>query len=219
MFNKSKSGKKVQVMISEQINDVKDCLISFESFMRAACTPETVFETLDALATGVAMKEDIADRSLRSMIDSLAGGSYLPSTREDLIAIASKCDGIANKCESTAQMLAFRRFTIPQEYSEKLLQMISITHEQFEILEESISMLFSKFDELLKDHTILDEIRRHETSVDKIEQELYRSIFKLDMGLAERNQLATFVESVADISDAIENIADKIQIMLIARKA
>ena len=219
MFNKTKNSKNVQAMISRQIQDVKDCLISFESFIRAACTPATVFETLDALAAGVAMKEDIADRSLRSMIDSLAGGSYLPSTREDLISIAAKCDGVANKCESTANMLVFRRFVIPAEYSEKLVEMMSITRDQFDLLENSILMLFTRFDELLKDHSILDEIRSHETSVDKIEQDLTRRIFSLDMGLAERNQLAKFVENIADISDAIENIADKIQIMLITRRA
>ena len=219
MFNKTKNSKNVQTMISRQIQDVKDCLVSFESFIRAACTPATVFETLDALAAGVAMKEDIADRSLRSMIDSLAYGSYLPSTREDIISIASKCDGIANKCESTAYMLVFRKFPIPAEYDEKLVEMMSITHEQFDLLEKSILMLFSKFDELLKDHSILDEIRSHETSIDKIEQDLTRRIFALDMGLAERNQLAKFVEDIADISDAIENIADKIQIMLITRRA
>lgn len=219
MFNKTKNSKNVQTMISRQIQDVKDCLVCFESFIRAACTPETVFETLDALAAGVAMKEDIADRSLRSMIDSLAGGSFLPSTREDLISVAAKCDGIANQCESTANMLVFRKLAIPAEYDEKLIEMMSITHDQFDLLEKSILMLFSKFDELLKDHSILDEIRSYETSVDKIEQDLTRRIFALDMGLAERNQLAKFVEAVADISDAIENIADKIQIMLITRRA
>ena len=219
MFTKSKNTKKVQTMISEQIQDVKDCLVSFESFIRAACTPETVFETLDSLAAGVGEKEAIADRSLRAMIDSLGTGSYLPSTREDLISIATKCDSVANKCEGAANMLVFQRFSIPVEYEDKLIDIVSITHNQFDILEKSIEMLFSKFDELTKDHHILDDIRHLESDVDKIEQNLYRHIFQLDLDLAEKNQLAKFVENVCDISDTIENIADKIQIMLITRKA
>ena len=63
----------------------------------------------------------------------------------------------------------------------------------------------------------LDEIRALESEVDAIEQGLYRKIFKLDMGLAERTQLASFVDLVADLSDIIENIADKIQIMIISK--
>ena len=87
------------------------------------------------------------------------------------------------------------------------------------LFEKSISTLFAKFGELLKNHTILDDIRALETNVDVIEQKLYEKIFALDLGLAERNQMASFVELVADLSDIIENIADKIQIMLITRKA
>lgn len=41
----------------------------------------------------------------------------------------------------------------------------------------------------------------------------------MDVSLAEKMQLFQFVEWLADLSDIIENIADKIQIMLITRKA
>ena len=44
-------------------------------------------------------------------------------------------------------------------------------------------------------------------------------VYALDMELAARMQLAQQIESLCDISDAIENIADKMQIMLITRKA
>jgi uncharacterized protein Yka (UPF0111/DUF47 family) len=114
MFNKTRNTQNVQLTISEQIKDVKDCLVSFEAFIRAACTPGTVFETLDSLASAV------------------------------------------------------------------------------------------------------DE---RESDVDTIEKSMYREIFKMDLGLAEKNQIAGFVGSICDISDTIENIADKIQIMIMVRKA
>ena len=219
MLNKTKNTQNVQLTISEQIKDVKDCLVSFEAFIHAACTPGTVFETLDSLAAVVDEKESVADNSLRSMIDSLGNGMYLPSTREDLIAIASKCDSIANKCESAANSLVFQRFTVPAEYKDKLVEIISITHKQFSLLEKAIAMLFSSFGELSKDHSILDEIRDLESQIDAIEKKMYRDIFAMDLGLAEKNQIAKFVESICDISDTVENIADKVQIMIIARKA
>ena len=219
MFNKTRNTQNVQLTISEQIKDVKDCLESFEAFIRAACTPETVFETLDSLASAVDERESAADHSLRAMIDSLAQGTYLPSTREDLVSIASKCDSIANKCEGAANMLVFQRFTIPAEYKDKLVEIMSITHKQFGLLEKAIAMLFSNFGELSKDHSILDGIRDLESEVDTIEKNMYREIFKMDLGLAEKNQIAGFVGCICDISDTIENIADKIQIMIMVRKA
>ena len=79
--------------------------------------------------------------------------------------------------------------------------------------------MFSDFGQLLKDHTILDEIRKLETKVDVIELKLYDKVFSMDIGLAERMQMTQFIETICDISDVIENIADKIQIMLVSRKA
>ena len=219
MLGKNSKGTKIHALIMEEVRDVKSCLISFEGFLRASTTPETVVETLRVLAAGVSQAEDVADVSLRKMIDSLAGGAFLPSTREELIEISTNCDRIANKCEHFANMAVFQRFRFPADFNQDIMEIVSITHDQFEILEKSISKLFANFGELAKDHKILDEIRAYESAVDKIEQNLYDRIFAMDITLAEKMQLTQFVEYLADLSDIIENLADKIQIMLITRKA
>lgn len=218
MFSKS-SSPKVTALITEQIKDVEGCLINFENFMRAAVTPETAPETLRSLSAGVHQMENAADRSLRAMIDSLAGGAYLPSTREDLINVATSCDKIANQCESTAKMMVLQKFIFPKEYGADVLDILAHTHTQFELLAKAIDMLFSKFNAMLQDHSILDDIRSEESKVDAIEQKLYESIFAADVDLAHQVQMAGFVDQICDISDVIENIADKLQIMLITRKA
>ena len=142
MFNKK--GRAAEVMISEQLKDVKECLVSFESFIRAACTADVNFDTLEALAVSVGLKESTADDSLRSMIDALGDGIYLPSTRESLIDIATMCDKVANKCESAANMIVFQQFSIPTEYDEAMVEIMTITHKQFDILENAVKTLFSK---------------------------------------------------------------------------
>lgn len=214
-----KKNNLVHTLIMEQIDDVEKCFIKFEGFVRAVCVPETAHETLRTLSEGIIKSEAVADKSLRCMIDSLSSGTFLPSTCEDIIAIATNCDRIANKCEHFAKMLVYQNFRFPQEFSEDLLKIVTVTHEQFELLEKSISELFSNLGGLLKDHSILDEIRRHESAVDKIEESMYERIYALDLGLAERMQMESFVEMICGISDIIENISDKIQIMLVTRKA
>jgi predicted phosphate transport protein (TIGR00153 family) len=217
MFKKTKNNE-VHEYIMEQIKDVEACMRSFENFVRAASSPGTDAETLEMLCDDVSKKEDVADRSLRRMIDSLVGTSFLPSSREDLISIATSCDKVANKCESVALMAVYQHFRFPEDHANDLLKIISITHKQFDLLEESISQLFAKFGELLKDHAILDRIRDLETEVDIIEQNLYKDIFRMDMDLAHQTQLANYVDELCDLSDQIEDIADKIQIMLVTRK-
>ena len=212
-----KKATQVHILISEQIKDVEECLISFESFLRAATTPETVIETLRTLSAGVDKAEDAADLSLRRMIDSL-NGQYLPATRQDIIAIASSCDRVANKCEHAARMMVLQKVRFPAEYGDDLLEVISLTKQQFTILKQSIMMLFTQLNSFLKDHHILDEIRTLESRVDVIEEKLYEKIYNSDMEMALQDRTARILELICDPSDIIENIADQIQIMLITRK-
>jgi predicted phosphate transport protein (TIGR00153 family) len=214
-----KKNSDVHTLIMEQIEDVEKVLLAFEGFMRAATTPETPKETLRALCKGVCEAENVADCSLRAMIDSLAEGSYLPSTREDLISIATSCDKVANKCETIAKIMVQQQILLPAAYGEDLTSIISITKTQFSVLEESISMMFAKFGALLADHSILDRVRSLETEIDVIEEKMQEALFASDKELAEKMQLTTLFVMFGDISDIIEDIADKIQIMLIARKA
>ncbi len=218
MFLKKKADS-VHALIMAQINDVENCFINFESFVRAACIAEPSFETLGTLRDSICKAEAEADKSLRRMIDSLVGGTYLPSTREEIIDIATNCDRIANKCEGFAKMVVIQKFKFPADYQDDLLEVVAIVHSQVKLLEESISKLFSDFSALLKDHSILDDIRHLESKVDVIEEKLYEKTYALDMGLAERMQIARFVDGVCNISDIVENLADRIQIMLVTRKA
>ena len=214
MFTKN-SGN----LIMEQIKDVENCLINFESFMRAATTADVSNDTLRALMKGVCEAENVADCSLRAMIDSLANTPYLPSTREDLISIATSCDKIANKCETIAKIMVQQRIVLPADSAEDLMNIVAITKKQFSVLEDAINMLFTKLGALQKDHKILDEVRSLETEIDVIEEKLQEALFASDVELAKKLQLSSLYVKFGDISDIIEDIADKIQILLIARKA
>lgn len=216
MLNTGKN--KVYASFADQINAVDECLIKFESFMEAALVPGTPAEALKALSKSVMNAEDSADKALRSMIDTI-GGKFLPSTQENLISIGTSCDAVANKCETVAKMMVIQKFKFPFDCSSEIREVISTSKQQFEILENAIELLFTKFNDLLKDHSILDEIRALETKVDVIEDALTEKIFDTDLPLAEKTQFALIIDLVCDISDIIENIADKIQIMLITRKA
>ena len=217
MFNRIKNNP-THMLIMAQINDVENCLIQFESFVRTICAGNVTHETLSALAKGIADAEATADISLRKMIDSLSNAAFLPATRNDIISIATSCDSVANKCEYYAVSCVTQNFSFPSEYAEGLSKIITISRKQFEILQESVSRLFSDFGGLLKDHSILDEIRALESEVDAIEQSMYKVIYAKDIDLAHKMQEAFFVEKICDISDIVENIADKIQIMLVTRK-
>ena len=215
-----KRGPDVHALIMAQIRDVENCMVVFEDFMTAAATTqEPGSETLRALCKKLDLAEDVADLSLRTMIDSLKRAPYLPSTKEDLISIATSCDKIANKCETVATRIVTRRIACPKVYVDDILKIFAITKEQFQMLEECISMLFSKMNVLAAEPEHLAKIRALESQVDKLEEGIYEHLFDSDMDLAEKTQIARVVELLCDLSDIVEDIADKIQIMLITRMA
>ena len=214
----NKSGKKVHSLIMEQIKDVEKCLVSFEAFMRAATTPATANETLKSLSQGVFKAEDVADCSLRRMIDSLADSPFLPSTVEDIISVSTRCDKVANKCEAISNTIVLQKFCFPEGYAEDILKVLEITHNQFDMLEDSINMFFSNLRALQQDHSILDKIRAFESEVDSLEFKMTAKAFEEEKELARALQIGNILEMICDISDIIEDIADKIQIMLITRK-
>ena len=218
LFSKNNSSK-VHALIMEQIKDVEGCLIDFENFMLAALKPDTTDDMLRALSSSVHQMENAADRSLRRMIDSLTG-AFLPSSREELISIAASCDKIANKCEHIALMMCYQRFRFPLVYTIQIQDLLRAIREDYDLLKESISQLFSRFGDLLEDHSILDRIRKQESKADAIEDRMHEQIFAMDeIDLAHQMQMSHFLEELGDIADMIENIADQIQIMLITRKA
>ena len=80
-------------------------------------------------------------------------------------------------------------------------------------------MLFSKMKALQKDKSLLERIRILESEVDDLEMSVSKKIFAQDIELAAKMQFFQLIQKFCDISDVIEDIADKIQIMLIAREA
>ncbi len=218
MFSRTKNDN-VHELIMTQLKDVKSCLSSFEDFMLVASSAESNQEALRSLCQLVYEKEHDADVTLRKMIESLGGTMFLPSTREDLIAVGTSCDKIANKCEDISYMVVLQNFSFPSDYNDDIREIMNLTNQQFALLEKAIKLLFTRMNDLLKNHDILDEIRDFESKIDVYERKLYKKSYSLDIGLAERMQLTEFVSSLCDISDIIENVADQIQIMVVTRKA
>lgn len=216
MLNKNKNND-IHGLIMDQLTDVENTLVALEGFMAAATADGATIEPLRALCKTVREKEHIADVSLRTMIEGL-DGPFLPNTRSDLISIATSCDKIANKCEDVAKLMVYQRFFFPEACNAPINEIVEITKKQFELLKSAVSQLFGKFNTLVKNHAILDDIRGLESQVDGVEEQVYQQIFDMDeLALSQKLQAVNFLDIICDISDIIENVADQIQIMLINR--
>lgn len=216
MFIISKKNTKIAKSFQAHREDVIACLEKFDEFMRA-CFDAVDKDRLASLKSAVDNSEAAADGELRHAVD-LMSEDFLPSTRASLISIIQSTDGVANLCQEVVRRILLEKIKLPACLHDDLLEIISITKNQLGILYDAVDMLFNDYKSLFNDRKILDDVRTEESKVDVIEAILHTRIFDLELDLCEKIYYRNLIERICDLSDVIENIADKIQILLVERE-
>ncbi|MEG0541630.1 MAG: TIGR00153 family protein [Angelakisella sp.] len=210
-------GKKILEMVDHHYDCVLESCTLFGQFMNefldSGITPaaEQLCQKIDA-------KEKEADAARRAVVNEFLSGGMLPQTRTELLRLVELNDGVANKAQDVSRQIVYECVTFPDALKPDIKKMVDLTLQQLEALSHAIELLFSNYEQLIKDNSILEEVKNFEGLVDEDELQLIRAIFAMDIHLAEKNHMKYFVSKIADISDLIEDIADAIQIMVVLRK-
>lgn len=219
MFIFHNKNTKVFNCLSDHRDDVVNCYGKFEEFFKVLFDTENKeLSVLQSLKVAVDNYEEAADRELRHAVD-LMSESFLPSTRTELIALVKSTDEIANQCQEIVRQVLLEKVQIPNIIHADVLDIISITKVQLDILYKAFDKFINDYKDIFKNRMILDDIRSEESKVDNIEQMLYANIFGLDMSLCEKVYHRTLVADICQISDIIEDISDQIQVMLVERES
>ena len=197
--------------------DVVSCLEHFEEFLKALFSGADRHK-LQSIKVTVDNCEHAADEELRHVVDLLSD-FFLPTTRSNLIAIVQSTDSVANKAQSITRRITIEKAMLPACTHEDILKIVAITKVQLGILYQSVDLLLNNYKKIFKDRKILDDVRAEESKIDSLEQMLYERIFEMDLPLYEKIYYRDFIANICNISDIIEDIADKIQIMLVERES
>lgn len=197
--------------------DVVECLNKFEEYLKALFSGASL-DQLKSMKVAIDNCEHAADEELRHVVDLLSD-FFLPTTRSNLIAIVQSTDSVANISQSIARRITIEKANLPECVHSDILEIVKISKVQLDILYKSVDLLLNNYKKIFKDRKILDDIRAEESKIDSIEQMLYERIFDLDLPLYEKIYYRDFVAHICNISDVIEDIADKIQIMLVERES
>ncbi|MBO8161012.1 MAG: TIGR00153 family protein [Thermosipho sp. (in: Bacteria)] len=167
------------------------------------------------LAEEVRKAETQADQIRRKAEMEMYSGAFLPNFRGDLLGTIESLDKIANKAESVADEIDLQDLTIPSELFEDFEKLTKKSLETYCALKDAAKEMFEDFESASKKIT---DTEKFEHEADEIERNTIRKIFSLDIPLAEKIQLKKLVHRIADISDASEDVSDRIQIILYKRK-
>jgi predicted phosphate transport protein (TIGR00153 family) len=213
--------KKVMELIDDHFEKVGECLDCFKRCLEAFFQADTPrFEAIHANCDHAETEADILQRKIG---DYLYSGAFLPIDRKDIYMMTEFVDKIANKAEAASDVLVFQQPHLPEDYKDGLLDIVETVAKMLRILREAVRLFALK--ETLQADNNLDAIREKiipigvmESEVDKQEEALMRSIFASDLPLANKIQLETFLRSITDISDVIEDAADRLYILVIRER-
>lgn len=163
--------------------------------------------------------ESAADAVLREIMTILHQGAFLPILRKDIFKLAYAVDKVANAGESFCDFCLSQRPDIPLNFHEAFLDITHANIEMFPLLREAVEIIKlgsfgwageggSSFPELIK------KISIEESSIDDLEWKLTRDIFRSDLPLANKMHLHEFLNHITIISDLIEDVADRISLMI-----
>ena len=214
----SNKNPKLSKCFSDHREDVVNCFGKFEEFFKVLFSDNPDPATLQSLKIAVDNCENAADGELRHVVDLLSD-SFLPTTRTHLITVVQTTDDVANLCQEIVRHIMLEKVEMPTAIRADLLEIIAITKTQLSILYNAVDLLINDFKTLNNDRKVLDDVRAEESKVDNIQAALHERIFTLDISLAEKVYFRDMMEHICDLSDMIEDISDKIQIMLVEREA
>ena len=214
----SNKNPKLSKCFSDHREDVVNCFGKFEEFFKVLFSDNPDPATLQSLKIAVDNCENAADGELRHVVDLLSD-SFLPTTRTHLITVVQTTDDVANLCQEIVRHIMLEKVEMPMAIRADLLEIIAITKTQLSILYNAVDLLINDFKTLNNDRKVLDDVRAEESKVDNIQAALHERIFNLDISLAEKVYFRDMMEYICDLSDMIEDISDKIQIMLVEREA
>jgi len=170
----------------------------------------------EAFVEKIRKNESDADDKRRKMETEMYLGAFLPNFGGDLLGIAESIDVVANKAESTADLIELQNIHIPEELIPRLIELAEKSLETYLAVKQAASSIFNDMD-IANDYINKTEDLEHESDV--LEKALVRTLFrKEEIELAHKIQLEKLIKKLADIADQAENVSDRLQIVIFKRR-
>jgi len=218
MFNARKNRKRVDELLNFHINSVKECKKKFDEFILFTFENGYTHEA-EKLLWDVDALESEADSHRREIINLLIGGALLPDTRKDILTLIEDVDQIADNYEGISKEMFLQKIEFPEFVKNNIMLIEEKERTQLFLLCEAIDNLFLNLNDNDANRNIISQIELIESEIDKIEFNTVKEIYNLELDLAKKTQLRTFVSSIADVSDLIENISDILEMIIASRRA
>ncbi len=202
----------VKQLINQQLESVQDCLETFSQMMQLYLKGDKKFRDL---SYQVHEAEHAADEIRREIELKIYEGAFMPAYRGDYISLVELIDKIANRAETISDFVAQQNPYIPEDLLPRVKELTVEVVDCLDPLLKIIDVLDKSWKEASKR---AQQVENAEQKIDQIEWKLISDIFEHEeLDLAEKMQARDLVHLIASISDRMETVSDRIDIMLAKR--
>lgn len=202
----------VKDLIHQQLQAVQDCLDVFSQMMQHYLNDEDEFREL---SYQVHETEHEADKIRRKIETEIYEGAFMPAYRGDYISLIELIDKVANRAETISDFVAQQQPEIPDDLEPRVQELSDEVVDCLDPLLQIIKVLDQDWEEA---SVRAQQVEESEQKIDELEWQLIRDLFEReDLELAEKMQVRDLIHLIASISDRMETVSDRIDIMLAKR--
>jgi len=210
-----KKQSQIEEMVVEYLTESDQCVRAsgeaFDEFLESG--PSEAFRDK---AQAVQQAEWAADQKRRQVEREMFDKALMPALRGDVLSLLEALDAVPNECEEVIREIWLRGIRLPEEYHDRLQDLVRVNIEANERLGELVRQLFKAPGDVVP---AADKVVEAEKAADVIEQELVKAIFDSSRELAEKMLLAHVVDGIAKISDLAEDASDLVRIIAVKQQA
>ncbi len=163
----------------------------------------------------IKMIEHDSDAMRREIESRLYEQNLIPDMRGNILQLVENLDRVVNLFDEVAHKFYIEQPDIPEKYHDQLQTLVRQVSECAENMAISSRAFFRDL-VTLRDYSKKVYLLEHQS--DKTSAKLRKAVFDSDMELAQKIQINTFVEEVADIADLAEDCIDALLIFAIKRE-
>ena len=202
--------QQVKQFMREHLDKIKECLELFERTIKIYLDGN--LEEADKCSFHVHKKEHDADECRRKILAKLAEGAFLPFFREDFISIVEMVDKIANRAKTVTQTMVIETPMVRDDMKGDIHMLTKTAVSTLDPLMKIFEQPGLNTENTLK---LIGDISVREQEADSLEFKLLKKIFKdKDISRADQIILAQFVRTISEVADAVENVGDRLQILI-----
>lgn len=201
-------------LIKEHIEAVQKTLDLFQEMMFQYLNGDSAYREM---SYDIHDQEHEADELRRKVERQLYEGAFMPLFREDYIVFAELVDKVADRAETCSDMVAQQRPNIPDKFLDDFKDLVHEVVRAFHPMKNVVEVLEEGDQDRVRE--LVREIGSSEENVDKLEWDLIKRAWDMEeLELAEKMHLRNLINLIASIADRIENISDRVNIMMVKRK-